>query len=109
MNNVPPSLTPRDHLLSRHAAACPQLDALRLAVLPAPPFSWRQFAAELFRPHRHVWQVIAAVWLGLLAWNFSFARAHPTTPVATPPPEAVATWLAQFKAHAPLAQIDSHP
>ncbi len=102
-------ITPRDHLLNRHAAARLQLDALRLAALPAPPFSWHQFAAELFRPHRHIWQLIGCVWLGLLAWNFTFARTHASAPVAPPPPEAIAAWLTQFKAHAPLAQIDPRP
>lgn len=101
--------TPRDHLLNRHAVAGPQLDVLRRAVLPAPAFSWGEFATELFRPHRHVWQAIVCVWLGLLVWNFASARAHRSDPVAPPPPEAVAAWLAQFKAHAPLAQTDPRP
>ena len=103
------SRTPRDLLLNRRATALPQLDALRRAALPALAFSWRQFTGELFRPHRHVWQVIACVWLGLLAWNFSFARAaNPSAAVAPPPPEAVTAWLNQLKTHAPLAQIDPH-
>lgn len=101
--------TPRDHLLARHASARPRLDALRLAALPSPIVSWRRFAIELFRPHRRAWQVIAVVWLSLLAWNFPFARTRASAPVTPAPPEAVAAWLSQFKTHAPLAQIDPRP
>jgi hypothetical protein len=71
--------TPREALLARHADAVPELDALRLAVLPQPPLGAVEFLRELFLPARHAWVALALVWLLLAAFQFS-SRNAPANP-----------------------------
>lgn len=103
--------TPRNWLLARHAPAQPQLDALRRAALPASAedITWREFLARLFRPHRVVWQALAAVWIALVAFQLSQpSTSHRATQPAVSA-EAIAAWLRQSKTHEALAQISLHP
>ena len=102
------SKTPRDWLFARYASAARRLDAARLAALPAPDMSWRDFLGEIFRPHLTAWRAIALLWLSLLAFHLTLGRST-RPPVNPPPPEAVAAWLAQLKANETFAQIDQHP
>ena len=73
--------TPRDTLFARHQNAAPKLDAIRREVLSAefqnknqipffvnlPLALWR----ELFWPCRRIWAGLAAIWILILAVNFS--------------------------------------
>jgi hypothetical protein len=100
----------RDHLLARHAAAAPRLDALRLAALPPADVTWREFLRELFRPHRSAWRFLAFTWVALLA--FQLLVAGPARPPAyagpAPSPEALAACFAQFNFNetlSPIAQV----
>ena len=71
--------TPRDLLLSHHAAATPQLDQLRRKTLDdARPVPASQLLHALFFPQRRLWLGLAAAWLVILALNFSQRPApHP--------------------------------
>jgi hypothetical protein len=100
----------RDHLLARHAAAAPRLDALRRAALPPADVTWREFLRELFRPHRFAWRAFVLAWVALLA--FQILVANPARPPAyagsAPSPEALAAWLAQLNFNetlSPIAQV----
>jgi hypothetical protein len=101
----------RDHLLARHAATAPRLDALRRAALPPADVTWREFLHELFRPHRAAWRALVVVWLVLLV--LQLAVVNPARPPAlagpAPSPEAVAAWFAQLNSHETLSQIAQTP
>ncbi len=101
----------RDHLIARHAAATPRLDALRRAALPPADITWREFLRELYRPHRAVWRALAVIWLVLLV--LQFAVVNPARPPSlagpVPSPEAVAAWFAQLNSHETLSQIAQIP
>jgi hypothetical protein len=96
-------LPPHEWLLGRHRQATARLDALRRSALPTPAMTWRQFLAELFRPHRPVWRVLALVWLILAVVHLSHRPAKP--PASVPSTEAFAAWLQQLKSHETLAQV----
>ena len=104
----PDSKTPRDWLLSRHAAATPKLDALRRAARPEASITWRDFLRELFRPHRRAWQSLVAAWLLLLLFHLAHPRPALDPNMPTPSPEAVALWLTELNSHETFAQIDGH-
>jgi hypothetical protein len=64
--------TPRDLLLSRHAAEVPQLDQLRRKTLDdATPVPARQVFHALFFPQRRLWLGLAAAWIAILALDFT--------------------------------------
>ena len=83
--------TPRDILLARHQATAPKLDTLRRDVVNSefrkhnifdfPSLLWR----ELVFPSRRIWTGLAAVWLLILAANFSM-RDHPQMTMAKSSP-----------------------
>lgn len=73
--------TPREILLERHQAAAPKLDAIRRKIVSAE-FRRNKFAATVFNwlflpwrelvlPSRRIWTGLAAVWVLILAANFS--------------------------------------
>ncbi len=101
----------RDHLLARHAAATPALDALRRAALPPAEISWREFLLELFRPHRAAWRMLTLTWCALIAFQLLVAGpARPPAPTGpTPSPEAVAALFAQFNADEITSRIAQIP
>jgi hypothetical protein len=87
--------TSKEILLAKHQATMPRLDEIRKAVvadlIPKPareedPF-FVKIWQELIWPCRRIWVGLAAVWLGVLAFNASQADAPrsvmakaPTTP-----------------------------
>ncbi len=81
-------------LLARHAAATPQLDALRQAVLSATlarhtaenaPVPASQLLRALFLPHRRLWTTLAATWALLLALRLLNPAPTPSPFAATDP------------------------
>lgn len=90
--------TPREILLSRHAYATPQLDALRRAALhhvtPAGQPFFAQLWRELFWSPRRVWAGLAAAWLVIIAANWSMGEPASS---AAPPPTASAERLALWR------------
>jgi hypothetical protein len=103
------SKLPRDWLLARHASAKPRLDAARRVAVAACEMSWREFLRAIFRPYLMAWRALALVWLGLLFFQLTVGRSPQPNPVRPAAPDAMATWLAQFKANEYFAQIDRHP
>lgn len=101
--------SPRDWLLARQARAEPQLDALRRDALPRSSKVWRTILAELFRPHRHLWQALACLWLGMAVFHLATRTSRPAQPTEAPSAAAVAQWFAQLKTHDTFAQIDRRP
>ena len=103
----------RDHLLTRHAAAAPRLDALRRAALPPADLTWGDFFRELFRPHRTAWRALVIVWLVLLVLQLAVVNPArpPTLAGPAPSPEAVAAWYAQLNSNSyeTLTQIAQFP
>jgi len=88
--------TPRDLLLTRHAAAQPKLDALRRHVVaeyvgvpaanqaPARPSFLEQLWMELFWSCRRAWLGLAAAWAVVLLLNLAVRpAAAPTVDVAS--------------------------
>ena len=99
--------TPRDWLLSRHASATPQLDALRRSALPARALTWRDLPRELFGPQRHVWRLLTATWIVLAIFQLTLGRA-PSPRFPAPSPVAVAAWFAQLNSYETFVSIDRH-
>jgi hypothetical protein len=93
--------TPREILLGRHKSIEPKLDELRHSAVaavyyrrllsqPAPgilQIIWH----ELFLPSRRIWTGLAAVWIGILAVNFSM-RDQSSMTMAKSTPEMVQTF-----------------
>jgi len=82
--------TPREILLAQHQAVASKLDAIRREVVEStrrpPLFNWPILLwHELVWPCRHVWAGLAAIWVVILAVDFS---DHDTELVAgkSPPP-----------------------
>jgi len=101
--------TPRDLLLSRHAAATPRLDQLRRKTLDdATPIPARQLVHALFFPQRRLWLGLAATWLVILALNFS-QRPAPRQNNAKAAALYAANWSAnQAQLHVLLSQTNSY-
>ena len=101
--------TPRDLLLTHHAAATPQLDQLRCKTLDdATPIPARQLFHALFFPQRRLWLGLAAVWVAILAFNFT---QRPTTRPNNSQAAALyaANWSSnQAQLHALLSQTSSY-
>ena len=100
---------PRDLLLSHHAAAIPQLDALRrAAVNDATPIPARKLFHALFYPQRTVWIGLAAAWVAIVILHFS--QHPPERPANLDTIARYATnWSAhQAKLNALLTQTDSY-
>jgi hypothetical protein len=117
--------TPRDLLLSRHAAAQPNLDALRRQVVAehlgpasleeaAPPHGFvRALWVELFWPSRRAWAGLAAVWVVVLGLNLA-ARQRSSEPTAlvnqsSPARELRLVLVEQARLRAELLQIEPLP
>ncbi len=86
--------TPREILSARHRAAEPKLDAIRQSAVAAvydrrsspPPTTiaahiLKTLWHELILPSRRIWTGLAAVWILILAANFSM-RDHPQRQMA---------------------------
>ncbi len=81
--------TPQEWLLARHADAEPMLDELRLAALPEPRLSGREFLRELFLPAWPAWAVLAAAWIVLVVLGAARpAEPHPSHPA----PQYAVAW-----------------
>ena len=99
--------TPRELLLARHAAARPQLDTLRAAVLSELPADEALTPAQSLRTTlwqqlviacRPAWATLGAAWVLILLLNTtsSTAAERPAVAVASPPsPEVEAILTAQ--------------
>jgi hypothetical protein len=98
--------TPRGWLLDRHRDAGPQLDTLRRAAVASLPLTWSAALRAVFAPHFLFWRTLAAVWVALLAINFTLTHRTGPTIGADIPPGRIAAWIAQLNAHDTLAQID---
>jgi len=84
--------TPRDLLLSQHAAATPQLAQLRHKTLDdATPIPARQLLHALFFPQRRLWFGLAAAWVVILA-------LHLTQPAPPRPDAKTIEYAAKFSA-----------
>jgi hypothetical protein len=105
--------TPREIILARHQAATPKLDDIRHAVvgklnneatkeqksqnifvsllLSCSKDIWR----ELILPSRRIWTGLAAVWVIILAANFSMRDHAPITMAKSPSPEMISTFQQQ--------------
>jgi hypothetical protein len=88
--------TPKDWLLRRHAGAEPQLDARRMAALPASRLSLREFLVELLRPNRRTCSVLAAAWTAIAVLYVVSTPPKPASP--GPTREEIAAWLVQHTA-----------
>ncbi len=98
--------TPRDILLARHQAAAPKLDAIRREAVNSQ-FRRRDFAAivlylpslfwrELILPSRRVWTGLAAIWILILAVNFSLRdRSQVALANARPSPQMMVAFRQQ--------------
>lgn len=102
--------TPRDLLLSHHAAATPQLDTLRRAALDdATPIPASQLLHAIFYPQRRVWLGLAAAWLVILVVNFTQRSAEPRPDSKFATPLYAANWSAnQAQLHALLTETNSY-
>ena len=113
--------TPREILLQRHAAATPKLDAIRHAMVEelnnkdTKIQSWavalvalflgcsQKLWRELVWPCRQVWAGLAAVWVVILAVNFSASDTELVAGKSPPPfPEMTMTFPQQEKLLAEL-------
>ena len=112
--------TPRDILLARHQAAAPKLDAIRRAVvaglnhqatkeqsIPASLAAsllgcFHKLWLELFWPARRTWAGLAAVWIGILAVNFSQRDPAPVLAVKSSSPQMMLTFRQQERLLAEL-------
>ncbi|HTV63286.1 MAG TPA: hypothetical protein VMH30_12025 [Verrucomicrobiae bacterium] len=98
--------TPREILFERHRAAVPKLNKLRretvdaefprrsssVALLNWPALLWR----ELIWPCRRVWMGLAAVWILIVAANFSLRDNSQTAITESSSPEEIVTaWKQQ--------------
>lgn len=100
---------PRDWLLARHMKKEAQLSALRRANLPISELSWAEALRDIFRPYRRVWQALGVAWLLMIAFHLTLSPGpRPPLNPATPPPEALARWFAQFSSYEIFTQVD-HP
>lgn len=103
--------SPRQWLLRRRAAQTASLDAVRqraLQSLPATEMTWRELLAEVFRPHRKLWRLVAAAWVTVAALHLTRSRPPRETMPLAPSPEASALWLNPIRSHEILAQIDRY-
>lgn len=105
----PNDKTPREWLLNRHAHAIPTLSELRSQSLPLAAFTWRDLLRELFQPQKTTWKILAAIWLGLLAFHVLGPRPAPANLTFTKTPETLAVWSFQFQSNEALVQILNHP
>ena len=121
--------TPHEMLLGRHKAAEPKLDDIRQAVVGElnnkggtsrtaqsvsarlvsilsgiPSVFWR----ELVLPSRVIWTGLAAVWLLILAANFSM-RDHSAIKMAKQAPEMIMTFRQQQQLLSELLGPDGPP
>ena len=99
--------TPREILLARHQAAQPKLDAIRQSAvaavydrrsLPRPAFVptiLQTLWHELILPSRRIWAGLAAVWVLIIAANFSMRDQQHGTRAKSPSPEMIATFQQQ--------------
>lgn len=100
--------SPRTWLLTRHTAATPALDAARRTALrDFDPVPIAQLLPAIFRPHRHLWSILAAVWALLAVLHFS----RPSVPADTSRSTVIAaTWFSSSpQLHALLAQTSPRP
>jgi hypothetical protein len=100
--------SPRDWLLSLHADAVPQLDAVRFKALPPPSSRWQMLFHELFYPNRRVWQALALVWIGLAVMHYADMRARQPM-VMLPQNLTIAPGALNPKFHESLVQLDTRP
>jgi hypothetical protein len=94
--------TPREILLARHKAVEPKLDELRQSAVAAvydrrslsqpAPSILQLLWHELFLPSRRVWSSLAAVWIVILAVNFSMRDQSGTNMAKSTSPEMVQTF-----------------
>ena len=120
--------TPRKIMLQRHGTAVPKLDAIRREVLnvelkDAGQASRRSLTyliskmetvwkpvlrvvwGEWIWPSRRLWTGLAAVWLLILAANFSMRdHSQPAMAEASPMPEVIMTWQQQERLLAGLME-----
>ena len=112
--------TPRDILLARHQATAPKLDAIRrelVAGLNHQDTKARSGSInlvslclggvnkrwlELFWPCRRVWAGLAAVWIGILAVNFSQRDPSPVLATKSSSPQMMLTFRQQERLLAEL-------
>jgi hypothetical protein len=104
--------TPREILTEKHKSAAPKLDALRqeiVAQLNQRPKAQRKKVIlvpwrlgglkllwhELFLPSRRIWTGLAAIWIVILAVNFSMRDHAPTDMAKSVSPEMVQTFKQQ--------------
>ena len=99
--------TPREILIEKHQAATPKLDAIRQSAVAAV-YDRRSFPSttiaatilnniwrELILPSRRIWAGLAAVWILILAVNFSLRDHSQTVMAKVPSPEMVSTFREQ--------------
>ena len=101
--------TPRDLLLSRHAAEIPQLDRLRLAALTdSSPIPANQLLHALFFPQRRLWLGLAAAWLVFVAFHLTQRPANRSSNSSSAKLYA-SNWSAnQTQLHALLSETNSY-
>jgi hypothetical protein len=112
--------TPRNILFSRHQAAASKLDIIRRSVvgqlnnqgtkeqsfpasfvsllLRCPNKLWQ----ELVWPSRRIWAGLAAVWIGILIFNFSQRDNSPVMAMKSPSPQMILSFRQQEKLLAEL-------
>jgi hypothetical protein len=102
--------TPRDLLLSRHAAATPQLDQLRRKTLDdVTPIPARQLLHALFFPQRRLWLGLAVAWLFIVVVNFTQRSADPRPSSKFATPSYAVNWSTnQAQLHALLTETRSY-
>lgn len=83
--------TTREILSQRHAAATPQLDAIRRALVqqlragtpPARPW-WQSFWREIFVAPRAIWGTIGVAWVAILVLQWTAANPATRSPGSSP-------------------------